>query len=281
MKDWDDPELRAIQKAMQLPINEPKHRKHWEWAIGMLALQKAGALQENKIALGVGAGKEYPLFWLTNHIRYVLATDLYSVSQRWQNEADSQMLVCPEKFYPLAINRRRLGVMVMDGTRLHFEDNTFDAVFSYSSIEHFGGIDASKRALQEIARVLKPGGAASIASELVVGDLREIKQKRDKGYSILHEVFTPAEMEELIIASGLTMANPLIYQVSKEDLATALLFPEEVAKSPHIVLQYDGIYWSSVHILLFKPQSRMQQICKAFSRGIRRNEFKKFNNYES
>jgi ubiquinone/menaquinone biosynthesis C-methylase UbiE len=40
----------------------------------------------------------------------------------------------------------------MSGTNIHFEDNTFDAIFSYSSIEHFGGKKAVLECMKEIER---------------------------------------------------------------------------------------------------------------------------------
>ena len=150
--DWDDPELTQIMRQVYHPNSkeparwlEMKHRKHWEWAIGMLALQKLGKLTPDAVALGVGSGSETPLFFLTNHVRYVMSTDLYTINSKQWTEADVNMLANPDRLAPHPYNRRRLGVQVMSGTDLRFEDNTFDIVFSYSSIEHFGGKRTRRR----------------------------------------------------------------------------------------------------------------------------------------
>ena len=56
----------------------------------------------------------------------------------------------------------------MDGRRLTFPDASFDAVFTVSSIEHFGAPGDVARAAAEIGRVLRPGGHALIITECLV-----------------------------------------------------------------------------------------------------------------
>ena len=48
---------------------------------------------------------------------------------------------------------------VADARRLPFADGAFDAVFSYGVLQHFSKSDVA-RAVDEIARVLKPGGVS-------------------------------------------------------------------------------------------------------------------------
>lgn len=50
---------------------------------------------------------------------------------------------------------------VGDGRCLRFPDNSFDAVFSFSVVQHFSRSDA-RLILSETSRVLKPGGVAKI-----------------------------------------------------------------------------------------------------------------------
>jgi SAM-dependent methyltransferase len=52
-----------------------------------------------------------------------------------------------------------LGVTVADVRRMPFADETFDAVVSNSTLDHFGSAIEIKASLSEIARVLRPGGA--------------------------------------------------------------------------------------------------------------------------
>jgi SAM-dependent methyltransferase len=56
----------------------------------------------------------------------------------------------------------------MDARALDFPDDSFDAVVSFSSIEHFGDADDIARAASEIGRVLRPGGYAFLVTEVFV-----------------------------------------------------------------------------------------------------------------
>lgn len=55
----------------------------------------------------------------------------------------------------------RVFAEVQDGRALSYEDNTFDAVFSVSVIEHIPNADDTT-AMQELIRVVKPGGLVVI-----------------------------------------------------------------------------------------------------------------------
>lgn len=271
MTDWDDPELLEILKdVLSLDVDkypelpEIRHRKHWEWAIGMLALKKAGKIDNDCTFLGIGSGSEAPVFYLTNHAKYVLSTDLYTItSKRWK-EANADMLANPERFAPSQFNRRRLGVQIMSGTDIHFDDNTFDAIFSYSSIEHFGGKDAAAKSMKEIERVLKPGGVASIATEIFVyPELEELSRKRKiysqfplslfRRYSIFSEMFTREELEQYLLAStNMKLLWPIDYNVEMSDLEGAVNYPSTKNDKVHIFLNLKGIHWGSIHIALVK-----------------------------
>ena len=87
------------------------------------ALRDHGALRDDAEILGVGAGQESTIFWLTRHVRRVFATDLYHEEDSW-SETDSGpgMLVSPAWGAGQEWNPRRLVAQHMDGTRLNYED---------------------------------------------------------------------------------------------------------------------------------------------------------------
>jgi SAM-dependent methyltransferase len=147
------------------------HRKDWEWAMGILAMRRLGKLDKSSTVLGIGAGKELVLFYLANHVGQVHATDLYE-AEAWQNFAPSDFPVNPAKYAPFPYDERALAVSRMDATRLAFRSDSFDLVFSFSSIEHFGGENHSGAlsSMKEVERVLKPGGIAVIATEYIIND---------------------------------------------------------------------------------------------------------------
>lgn len=59
----------------------------------------------------------------------------------------------------------------MDARRFEFEDESFDFVFSASTIEHLGSREGSKVTLIEMHRVLKPGGALVLTTEIKLNRL--------------------------------------------------------------------------------------------------------------
>jgi len=268
--DWKDPELLEImQEILQPDIGKAveitsRHRKQWEWAIGMLALKKAGKIDTDCIFLGIGSGAEAPVFYLTNHAKYVFCTDLYTITSRNWKEANKDMLASPEHFAHGKFNRKRLGVQIMNGTDLHFEDNTFDAIFSYSSIEHFGGKKAALECMKEIERVLKPGGIVSIATEIFVGtELEKLRSYRVKysqfpyrllrRYNIFSEMFTRDELERYLLAStNMKLLYPIDFSIDMKDLAGAVKFPVTKEYNEHIFLNMKNILWGSIHIVLIK-----------------------------
>lgn len=262
LSDWNDPELAVMMQKVYHPHfwttedwGSIKHRKHWEWSIGMLSLKKSGKLNDESIVLGIGSGTEYPVFYLSNFVKYVFCTDLYNISEKQWGEANSNMLINPDKFAPHPFNRRRIGVQVMDGTSITFEDNTFDAVFSYSSIEHFGDRESIVKTMREIERVLKPGGVASIATEIFVGDnYKQLENERNVlKQSIFSEIFTRDELERYLIKSTHLKTNGNIdYSVDENDLKTAVNFPLSEEVYPHIFLKYNEITWGSIHLLFIK-----------------------------
>jgi SAM-dependent methyltransferase len=181
IEDWENHELKDIVPKLQdityynkyqgILARKPGqiHRKDWEWTLGIIAMKRFGKLHAKSIAIGIGAGRELILFYLANHLGHVYATDLYSTKE-WENFAPADFPENPSKYAPFPYNQSALTVLRMDGTRLEFPSDSFDIVFSFSSIEHFGGQDYSGalKSLKEMERVLKPGGIAIVATEYII-----------------------------------------------------------------------------------------------------------------
>ena len=116
-----------------------EHRKHWEYAQILLGLEQLEVLDRDAMVLAVAAGQEELLFELTNRTRWAFATDIYGSGPFAEREADMAMLRDPDSVARCSYNRRRLVVQCMDALDLRYEDDTFDAVYGLSSLEHFGG----------------------------------------------------------------------------------------------------------------------------------------------
>ncbi len=173
LEDFRDPDLHSVIRDMagvgperpDYPDGE-EHRKPWEVAMTARALRDFGALREDAEILGVGAGTEATIFWLTRHVKRVFATDLYLTEDSWSAmDSGAGMLHAPEKETTLDWNPRRLVVQHMDALDLRYEDDSFDGIFSSGSIEHFGDLDNIRKSVEEMYRVVRPGGVVALATE--------------------------------------------------------------------------------------------------------------------
>lgn len=263
LADFDDVELRAriheIVPGLEAPAD--LHRKYWEYAMLTLFLEDVGQLEEETEILSVGAGHEEVLYWLCNNVRRVVATDIYGEGDFADREADHVMLSDPSAFAPYPYREDRLDVRRMDARALEFEDATFDAVFSLSSIEHFGSPQDIVSASNEIGRVLKPGGYAFIVTECFTGRHplnsklvqtairlvtlgRHCEKATPWRRSI--DVFTPKELLSRIVRpSGLRLVQPMDLRLSAPThdnvvrcLGGRFEFPNE--PFPHIVVEAQG-----------------------------------------
>lgn len=173
-EDFEHPALTPLFRAIfpheiarlgpSFPLGR-ETRKDWEVVMAARTLRDFGCLHRGAEVLGVGAGHEPTLFWLTNHVRRVFATDLYIEPGMWKEFADSTMLTDPGRHFPSAWEPRRLVVQHMDALNLMYPDASFDAIFSSNSVGFFGGPTEVRRSLEEMCRVLKPGGVLSISTE--------------------------------------------------------------------------------------------------------------------
>jgi SAM-dependent methyltransferase len=263
LADFDDPDLRARIHDIVPGLRPPAdlHRKYWEYATLTLFLQDVGWLDEETDVLSVGAGHEEVLYWLCNRVRRVVATDIYGEGDFADREADDSMLTNPSAFAPYPYREDRLDVRKLDARALQFDDDSFDVVFSLSSIEHFGSPRDIARASSEIGRVLRPGGYAFIVTECFTGSHvlnskliqtairiitfgRHCEKATPRRRSI--DVFTPKELLSRIVRpSGLRLVQPIDLSLSAPThdnvvrcLGGRFDFPNE--PFPHIVVEAQG-----------------------------------------
>lgn len=147
------------------------YRKGWEWTHCVFGLDRLGMIRPEHRALGVGAGREPVIFWLSDRIKEVVATDLYG-NETWATangaEAPADILGDASKYCPRTYNTNNVRFQNADGTDLPYPNDSFDFCWSLSSIEHFGGHEQSRKAVQEMARVTRHGGIVCIATEYLL-----------------------------------------------------------------------------------------------------------------
>jgi len=229
------------------------------------ALRDLGAVRDDAEVLGVGAGREPTIFWLTRHVHRVFATDLYLAGDEAWSATDARvpMLTDPEEETNLSWNPRRLVVQHMDALDLRYADESFDAVFSSSSIEHFGGQEEIRRSVEEMYRVLKPGGVLALTTEFAL----------EGAGPTPGTMFFDEPRLEAVLLDGLDweLASPLDLSLSEETLASTINLTKRLREQiadrvrrigrrgagvqyPHVVLHADGHLWTSVHVALVKPR---------------------------
>lgn len=278
--DFGDPRVLETVNDI-LPERDPAthaERKVWEFAQVAMFFSDLGLLDDRSRVLGVGAGDERILFWLANRVGEVVATDIYGKGDFAEREAGGSMLEDPAAHAPFPYREDRVSVQWMDARELSFDDASFDAVYSLSSLEHFGGPGQVDRAAREVARVLRPGGVALLCVDVLVRrhplnaapvDLaaRAVslgRKRRNAGLrhrSVVAEAFTRRELRRHVIeASGLELMQPLDLSISAESWRNVCrLYPDgrqEPASGaffPHVLVQIDRSVLTSVCVPLRRP----------------------------
>lgn len=217
------------------------HRKSWEYATCIQGLRQLCQLDDTSSLLATGAGSERPLYYYANHCKEIFATDLYDQTHP---EGDPSMLTEPFRFAPFPYVQERLKVERMSALDLRFDDQSFDAEFCLSSIEHFGTRDDQRRAFAEMERTLKIGGVACIVTELILNDTTH------------SEYFTIEELEYVFFNnSNMKLVGgdmDLRVQKSLLDYPCDLRNMEGQNKSPHIVVTDGSIVWTSLSMFFQK-----------------------------
>ena len=277
LEDFSDPELVAVirdlfgHKATHLTPEFPagaEARKDWEVAMTVRALRHFGAIRPDARILGVGAGTEDTIFYLSRHVGQVFVTDRYLDAGSWSPLAPVAMLVEPGFLAPFEFDPQRLVVQHMDGRALRYPDESFDGIFSSGSIEHFGDLEDVANAAYEMGRVLKPGGVLALSTEL-----RFSGPPGGVGWPGRTLLLSPTELERHIVeASGLELVDELRAEASERTMATRRDLTRAMADHdarlagadgahtpeyacwdfPHIVLVHDGYVFGSVHLTLRK-----------------------------
>ncbi len=280
VRDFEDPDLLAAARSV-IPERDPREsieRKLWEFAMLILFMEDLGLLSDETEALSVGAGNERILFWLANRIGRVVATDVYGEGKFAGCEAVASMLEDPAAHAPYPYRVDRLEVHWMNARQLTFADESFDLVFTLSSIEHFGSGGEIAAAAREMGRVLKPGGHAVVVTDCFVrlhpldatpiGFLGKIltagrsgKNARPLRRGAVTEVFTVPELTSRIVRpSGLTLMQALQTEISPEtwdnityQSATGALSTDSGNPYPHVLIQVGRSIFTSVCLILAKP----------------------------
>jgi len=236
---WDNPEWAGMLRSIGLEDDKQSmHRKAYEFTQLAYGLKKLGHLDDQTRIVSVGAGHEAILYWLANHVRQVIATDMYEGV--WQNvqsrEGDAGVIHAPREYAPFPYREDRLVFLQMDAMRLGIRTGVMDVAYSLSSIEHFGGVDGAARAIDEMARVVRPGGIVAIATEYVIdGPPHE-------------ETFMPSEFDVLLDRPGLSVVGAFDRAVYSRYEYSAVDLYGNPHQTPHMVVRFNDTVFTTAFV---------------------------------
>ena len=237
LPDFDNPEWAGISAEMKMPTtgSDRLSKKYWEYTHVVYGLKQLDCLQLSARMLSVGCGFEIPLYYMANQVEHIVGIDLFEGVENPQAEAEHT-----ERYVSFPVIPGRFTMLRMDGRHLEFPDNSFDVVFSLSSIEHFGGHTAAAQAMREVGRVLKPGGVAAIATELILNGVPEPD-------FFLFEEF----VEYVVRPSGLSAIGDIDFSISPSLIANA---PQvgETHRRPYIAIYWGRSLFTSIMVFLKK-----------------------------
>jgi len=245
--DLYHPEWRDVLTELKMNLDESSfHRKAWEHVQIIYSLKRNKLITPDSICLAVGAGRENLLYYLTYKVKKVWGVDLYE-GEYFGGEDEADIPSTAQKYAPFPYPEDKLKLRRMDALDLEFKDGFFDFVFSSSSIEHFGSEKEILRSLKEMYRVLKPGGAAFLTTELRLNKL---------GSSIKDIKVLPFhKLISLFIKAGFTIKQDFDLRVEEEYLKDWVKLPDDVFKRPHVILRYFNTVLTSIHTVLHKQGS--------------------------
>jgi SAM-dependent methyltransferase len=240
---WDNPEWVALLRSLGLPDDKlSMHRKAYEFTQLAYGLKTLGLLRDGVRVVSIGAGHEAVLYWLANHVGQVIATDMYEGI--WQDvqsrEGDAGVLRNPKDYAPFPYREDRLVFLQMDALRLGLAGECADVAYSLSSIEHFGGVAGASRAIDEMARVLRPGGMLALATEYVIGGPPH------------DETFSPSEFERLIERPDLVPVAPFDRSVYSRYEYSAVDLYANPHQTPHMVVRFDDTVFTTAFVFMRK-----------------------------
>jgi SAM-dependent methyltransferase len=102
---------------------------------------------------------------------------------------------------------RRIHHEVQDATRLEFEDASFDVALSFSTFDHIPSSEGRQQAINELARVTRPGGCVIVTvpnrRHALYYARSRYQQRRQISLYGYEYCFAPEELRAMLVTAGL------------------------------------------------------------------------------
>ncbi len=271
VEDFAAPELRphlkriAHDDALRLGLPEAvvaPDAQHWVGAMALKALVEAGATGPGKFVAGVGAGVDPLAFTAASDGAVVFACDTYLELTPRTDVAPAAMMVRPRQFSMLDYPCGHVVPVHGDPRRLELPTGFFDGVYCADPFSALDSFEAVEAVAMEAARILKPGGVASVTGLFRLEGPNDRAWVKETGL-----LFTADAIERHIVrASGLVPVSAFSDRISPrtyEGQSVLQDFMRRAVKvetlqdkrnaSPNLVLFHEGFAFCAFHLTLRKP----------------------------
>ena len=278
--DFDRAELRPLLEevarddmvrfGLDAPAVSPD-ADHWASAMMLRTFAAQGLLQPGKVFAGVGAGVSGSTFVLAARGCVTFAVDTYLELSERSDLVPAPMMVRPRQFSYLDYPKGAVLPLHGDPRALDLPSDFFDGVYAPSLLSRYATLDAAAAAAEEIGRILKPGGTASLSASF------RLEGPNDQPFPKGGLLFTRELINRYVLRpSGLEPLDPLTDQTSLATYDGQVVlrdFLERAVKSqtledkrdthPNLVMFQDGFLFCTVHLALRKPAAGAAQAHRA------------------
>lgn len=173
----------------------------WEYGIPLQDIE----LKSSDICLDTGSYNTYIGTYLAQFVSKMYVTDSFEWSKRDYIKAMNRP--SPKEWMEKVRSAGKNIFPVQDSiSESKWENERFDNVFCFSTIEH---VPNHEKAIQELWRVLKPGGQLLLTTDI---------SNRGQRYQNYGRIYTPAQIGKLFSKIGVSLP-PFTIPNNREDLA--------------------------------------------------------------
>jgi SAM-dependent methyltransferase len=223
-----------------------------------------GMIRPGAMICGVGAGAGPTTFALADRGCIVFPTDRYLEVTPRSEVAPASMMVRPGQYTRRPYARGSVVPIHSDPRALGLPSNFFDAVYASSELGRLGSPGALAAAMEEVGRILKPGGVATLTAEFLL----EGPNGAD-GFDDNVLLMTPDMIQRYVVApSGLELIDPPTFEISSRTYDSRAVLQDfnstvgvhrtlEQKKNvyPNLVIFHDGFLFCPIHLTLRKPET--------------------------
>lgn len=226
------------------------------------AFDDFGVTRPGALICGVGAGAGPTTFALADSGCIVFPTDRYLEVTPRSDVAPASMMVRPSQYTRRPFARGSVVPVHSDPRALGLPSNFFDGVFATAEVGRLGSLNALAAAVEEICRVLKPGGVATLTAEFLL----EGPNGAD-GFDDSVLLLTPDLIQRYVVTpSGMEVIDPPTFEISSRTYDSRAVLQDfnstvghgrtlEQKKNvyPNLVIFHDGFLFCPIHLTLRKP----------------------------